>query len=160
MQMNYQATAQKNRCPEGWACKWEPQLAECAYDYFVAKFNGDVIAAERELMNFVLGLRMHYVKHSRLRLFGLITGVVQDVSTDGVQAEGEGVGDIMSSRHASDFYLGACATLQRQLHPVDGRQMYTTKQIESFQSIFDSFDPDGSGSLDTEELASLLKVPI
>ena len=160
MQRNYHATATKDGHPEGWACKWEPQLAECAYDFFIAKFDGDVSAAERELMNFVLGLRMHYVKHSRLRLFGLLTGVLQDVSTDGVQADGEGVGDLMSSRHAADFYLGACATLQRQLHPVDGRQMYTTKQIEKFQAIFDSFDPDGSGSLDTEELASLLKVPI
>ena len=159
MQMNYQGVETKNH-PEGWACNWEPQLTECAYDYFVATSNGDVVAAERELLNFVLGLRMHYVKQKRLRLFGLLTGVLQDVSNDGIHAEGEGDEDIMSSRHAAEFYLGACATLQRQLHPVDGRQMYTTEQIEKFQEVFNKFDPDGSGSLDTEELASLLKVPI
>eukprot|EP01044_Picomonas_judraskeda_P025954 COSAG03_NODE_7707_length_882_cov_0.873563_1_plen_244_part_10 len=60
MQMNYQATAEKGRAA-GWACKWEPPLTDCAYDYFVATSNGDVIAAEREVLNFVLGLRMHYV---------------------------------------------------------------------------------------------------
>ena len=165
LQMNYhvgtEMQGEDNRA-EGWGCKWEPQLAEAAYDYFVTTFNGDVVAAERELLNFALGLRLHYIRHSRLRLFGLMTGVLQDVSMDGVRAGGqdggEGAGDIMSSRHASDFYLGACATLQRQLHPVDGRQMYTTKQINQFQDVFDKFDPDGSGSLDTEELASLLKV--
>ena len=70
----------------------------------------------------------------------------------------EGVEDIMSSRHAADFYLGACATLQRQLHPVEGRQIFTMKQIEKFRNVFNKFDEDGSGSIDTEELASLLKV--
>jgi hypothetical protein len=38
---------------------WKPHLAEIAYDYFLAKHGGwNVGAAEKELANFAVGLRM------------------------------------------------------------------------------------------------------
>ena len=47
----------------------------------MAKHGGDVVRAERELLSFALGLRLHHHEHPRLHLLGLFTGVIADISS-------------------------------------------------------------------------------
>ena len=54
-----------------------------SYDFVVAKHGGNVVQAERELLSFALGLRLHHHDHPRLHLLGLFSGVIADISSVG-----------------------------------------------------------------------------